>query len=131
MECLDGDMPEVGQATTPSVDRCPLRVSGRPGTNTLRRAGGGATPKPASRRSDALPELFLGYLDEVGRETLDETEARDLAGFWVRRHRRRYAPKRPACCVQGLPVVETECLFVDVAEQVERFDRNVGAAQSA
>jgi integrase len=35
----------------------------------------------------------LAYLDEVGRETLGQVEARDLAGFWARRQRRGFAPK--------------------------------------
>ncbi len=38
-------------------------------------------------------ELFLAYLEEVGRETLEEVQVRDLAGFWARRQRRGYAPK--------------------------------------
>jgi integrase/recombinase XerD len=38
-------------------------------------------------------EQFLAYLKEVGRETLEQVQARDLAGFWARRHRRGYAPK--------------------------------------
>jgi integrase/recombinase XerD len=38
-------------------------------------------------------DQFLAYLEEVGRETLEEAQARDLAGFWARRQRRGYAPK--------------------------------------
>ncbi len=38
-------------------------------------------------------DQFLAYLEEVGRETLGQAQAQDLAGFWARRHRRGYAPK--------------------------------------
>ena len=43
--------------------------------------------------SEATADQFLSYLEEVGRETLDQVQAQDMAGFWVRLQRRRYAPK--------------------------------------
>ena len=47
MECLDGGMPRVGQATAPLVDRCPPRF--RPARDEyLAACRGGVTPKPAS-----------------------------------------------------------------------------------
>jgi integrase len=101
MECLDGGTPAVGQATTPLVDRCPSRFrAARDEYLAACRRRGNAEASIATKRRAA--ELFLGYLDEVGRETLDETEARDLAGFWVRRHRRRYAPKTTGLLRSGL-----------------------------
>ena len=76
MECLDGGMPEVGQTTTPSVDRCPSRFrAARDEYLAACRRRGNAEASIATKRRAA--ELFLGYLDEVGRETLDETGARD------------------------------------------------------
>jgi integrase/recombinase XerD len=53
-------------------------------------AGQRRSQRPAKQRA---ADQFLAYLDEVGRETLDQAEARDLAGFWARRQRRGYAPK--------------------------------------
>jgi integrase len=38
-------------------------------------------------------DQFLAYLEEAGRETLEQVEVRVLAGFWARRQRRVYAPK--------------------------------------
>ena len=39
------------------------------------------------------PDGFLAYLEEAGRESLGQVQARDLAGFWARRRHRGYAPK--------------------------------------
>ena len=92
MECLDGGIPQVGQATTPLVDRCPARFrAARDEYLAACRRRGNAEASVATKQRAA--DLFLAYLDEVGRETLDEAEARDLAGFWARRQRRGYAPK--------------------------------------
>jgi integrase/recombinase XerD len=51
--------------------------------------------EPTSSRHAQLARRLLILLMEclVGRETLDEAEARDLAGFWARRQRRGFAPK--------------------------------------
>jgi integrase/recombinase XerD len=92
MECLDGGFPQVGQATSPLVDRCPARFrAARDEYLAACRRRGNADASVATKQRAA--DLFLAYLDEVGRETLDEAEARDLAGFWARRQRRGYAPK--------------------------------------
>ena len=92
MECLDGGFPQVGQATAPLVDRCPARFrAARDEYLAACRRRGNADASVATKQRAA--DLFLAYLDEVGRETLDEAEARDLAGFWARRQRRGYALK--------------------------------------
>ena len=92
MECLDGGLPQVGQATAPPVERCPARFrAARDEYLGACRRRGNAEASVASKQRAA--EQFLAYLDEVGRETLDQAEARDLAGFWARRQRRGYAPK--------------------------------------
>src|SRR4029450_4008508 len=92
MECLDGGLPQVGQATAPLVERCPARFrAARDEYLAARRRRGNAEASVATKQRAA--DQFLAYLDEVGRETIDQTEARDLAGFWARRQRRRYAPK--------------------------------------
>ena len=84
--------PQVGQATAPPVDRCPARFrAARDEYLAACRRRGNAAASVATKQRAA--DLFLGYLDEAGRETLDEAEARDLAGFWARRQRRGYAPK--------------------------------------
>jgi integrase len=92
MEALAGGAPTVGQATTPPVDRCPARF------RTVRdeylgacRRRGNAEATVVTKKGAA--EQFLVYVEQVGRETLDEVQARDLAGFWARRQRQRYAPK--------------------------------------
>ncbi len=92
MEGLDGGLPSVGQATTPLVERCPARFrAARDGYLAACRRRGNAEASVATKQRAA--DQFLAYLDEVGRETLDQAQAQDLAGFWARRQRRRYAPK--------------------------------------
>jgi integrase len=92
MECLDGGLPQVGQATAPPVERCPARFrAARDEYLGACRRRGNAEASVASKQRAA--DQFLAYLDEVGRETLDQAQARDLAGFWARRQRRGYAPK--------------------------------------
>ena len=92
MECLDWGLPQVGQATAPPVDRCPARFrAARDEYLAACRRRGNADASVVTKQRAA--DLFLAYLDEVGRETLDQAEARDLAGFWARRQRRGYAPK--------------------------------------
>jgi integrase len=92
MECLDGDYPQVGQATAPPADRCPARFRAARDEYLAecRRRGNAAASVVTKQRA---ADLFLAYLDEVGRESLGQAEARDLAGFWARRQRRGYAPK--------------------------------------
>jgi integrase len=92
METLAGGMPTVGQATTPPVDRCParFRVARDEYLGACRRRGNAQATVVTKQRA---AEQFLVYLEEVGRETLEEVQARDLAGFWARRERQRYAPK--------------------------------------
>jgi integrase/recombinase XerD len=91
MECLDGGMPRVGQATAPLADRCPARF--RPARDeyltVCRRRNAEASVVTKQRAADA----FLAYLEEAGRETLGQVQARDLAGFCARRQHRGYAPK--------------------------------------
>jgi len=92
MECLDGGLPQVGQATAPLVERCPARFRvARDEYLAACRRRGNAEASVATKQRAA--DQFLAYLDEVGRETLDQAQARDLAGFWAQRQRRRYAPK--------------------------------------
>ena len=92
MECLDGGMPRVGQATAPLVDRCPPRF--RPARDEYLaacRARGNAEASVVTKQCAA--DAFLAYLEEAGRESLGQAQARDLAGFWARRQNRGYAPK--------------------------------------
>ena len=92
MECLDGGLPRVGQATAPLVERCPTRFrAARDGYLAACRRRGNADASVVTKQRAA--DQFLAYLDEVGRETLDQAQARDLAGFWAGRQRRGYAPK--------------------------------------
>ena len=92
MECLDGGMPRVGQATAPLVDRCPARF--RPVRDEYLaacRVRGNAEASVVTKQCAA--DAFLAYLEEAGRESLGQAQARDLAGFWARRQNRGYAPK--------------------------------------
>lgn len=92
MECLDGSLPQVGQATTPLVDRCPARFRAvRDEYLAACRRLGNAEASVATKQRVA--DQFLAYLDEVGRETLDQAQAQDLAGYWVRRQCQGHAPK--------------------------------------
>jgi integrase len=92
MECLDGGLPQVGRATAPLVERCPARFrAARDEYLAACRRRGNAEASVVTKQRAA--DQFLAYLDKVGRETLDQVLARDLAGFWVRRQRRGYAPK--------------------------------------
>jgi integrase len=92
MEALAGGVPEVGQATTPPVERCPARFRAvRDEYLAACRRRGNAEASVVTKQRAA--EQFLAYLEEVGRETLEEVQVRDLAGFWARRQRRGYAPK--------------------------------------
>ncbi len=92
METLAGGAPGVGQATTPPVERCPARFrSVRDEYLEACRQRGNAEATVVTKQQAA--ELFLAYLEEVGRGTIAEVQARDLAGFWARRQRREFAPK--------------------------------------
>jgi integrase len=92
MECVEGRVPRVGQATTPLIDRCPARfrdARDRYLAECRRKHNAEASVVTKQRAADA----FLVYLDEAGRAALDQVQARDLAGFWAGRQRRGYAPK--------------------------------------
>lgn len=91
-ECLDGDLPRVGQATTPPVERCPARFRGARDEYlaTCRRRGNAEASVATKQRA---ADQFLTYLEEIGRETLEQVQAQDLAGFWAQRQRRGYAAK--------------------------------------
>src|SRR5258705_2150054 len=92
MECLDGSIPGVGQATTPLVDRCPARFrAARDEYLAACRVQGNAEASVVTKHRAA--DQFLAYLDEVGRTTLDQAQARHLAGFCGPRQRRGYGPK--------------------------------------
>jgi integrase/recombinase XerD len=92
MEALAGGVPQVGQVTTPPADRCPARFrAARDEYLEACRRRGNAEATVVTKKGAA--EQFLVYLEEVGRESLEEVQARDLAGFWARRQRQRYAPK--------------------------------------
>ena len=101
MEALAGGVPVVGQATTPPVDRCPARFrSVRDEYLAACRRRGNAEATVVTKQKAA--EQFLAYLEEIGRETIEEARARDLAGFWARRQRRGYAPKTTGLLRTGL-----------------------------
>jgi integrase/recombinase XerD len=101
MEALAGGVPAVGQATTPPVDRCPARFrAARDAYLVACRRRGNAEATVVTKQRAA--EQFLVYLEQVGRETLEEVQARDLAGFWARRQRQRYAPKTAGLLRSGL-----------------------------
>lgn len=92
MEALAGGVPVVGQATTPLVERCPVRFRGvRDEYLAACRRRGNAEASVVTKKRAV--DQFLAYLEEVGKETLSQVGARDLAGFWARRQRRGYAPK--------------------------------------
>jgi integrase len=92
MECLDGGMPQVGQATAPLVDRCPpcFRVARDEYLAACRRRRNAEASVVTKQRA---ADAFLAYLEGAGRETLGQAQARDLAGFWARRQNRGYAAK--------------------------------------
>jgi integrase/recombinase XerD len=101
MESLAGGVPLVGQATTPPVERCPARFRAvRDEYLGACRRRGNAEATVVSKQQAA--DQFLAYLEEVGRETIAEAQARDLAGFWARRQRRGYAPKTTGSLRSGL-----------------------------
>jgi integrase/recombinase XerD len=92
VECLGGGLPQVGQATAPPADPCPARfraVRDEYLAECRRRGNAEASVVTKQRAADA----FLAYLDEAGRESPGQVQARDLAGFWARRQHRGYAPK--------------------------------------
>jgi integrase len=92
LEALAGGVPVVGQATTPPVERCPARFRAvRDEYLVACRRRGNAEATVVTKQQAA--DQFLAYLEEVGRETIEQAQARDLAGFWARRQRQRYAPK--------------------------------------
>ncbi len=92
LEALAGGVPLVGQAITPPVERCPVRFQVvRDGYLSACRRRGNAEATVVTKQQAA--DQFLAYLEEVGRETIEQVQARDLAGFWARRQRRGYAPK--------------------------------------
>ncbi|HTP21973.1 MAG TPA: tyrosine-type recombinase/integrase [Solirubrobacteraceae bacterium] len=101
MEVLDGGSPRVGQVTTPPVERCPARFRAvRDGYLVACRQRGNAEASVVTKKRAA--DQFLAYVEEVGRETLDQLQARDLAGFWARRQHRGYAPKTAGLLRSGL-----------------------------
>jgi hypothetical protein len=92
LEALVGGVSVVGQATTPPVERCPARFrAARDEYLGACRRRGNAEATVVTKQQAA--DQFLAYLEEVGRETIEQVQARDLAGFWARRQRRGYAPK--------------------------------------
>lgn len=92
MESLAGGQPQVGQPTTPMLERCPARFrTVRDAYLLACRARGNAEATVVTKQHAA--DQFLAYLEQVGRLTLEQVQARDLAGFWAQRQRRGYAPK--------------------------------------
>lgn len=92
MEALAGDVPQVGQATSPPVEYCPVRfraVRDEYLAACWRRGNAEASVETKQRAADE----FCAYLAGMGRESLDQVTAQDLAGYWVRRQRGRLAPK--------------------------------------
>ncbi len=70
----------MGQATTPPVERCPARFRAvRDEYLGACRRRGNAEATVVSKQQAA--DQFLAYLEEVGRETIAEAQARDLPGF--------------------------------------------------
>ncbi len=92
MECLDGGVPQVGQATAPLVDRCPpcFRAARDEYLAACRRRGNAEASVVTKQRA---ADAFLACLEGAGGETLGQVQARDLAGFWARRQNRGYAAK--------------------------------------
>src|ERR1700726_999628 len=90
MECLDGGMPRVGQATAPLADRCPpcFRAARDEYLAACRRRRNAEASVVTKQRA---ADAFLAYLEEAGLETLGQAQARALAGFWARRQNRGYA----------------------------------------
>ena len=74
METLAGGVPEVGQATTPLVERCParFRVVRDEYLEACRRRGNAEASVVTKQRT---ADQFLAYLEEVGREIFDLTLA--------------------------------------------------------
>src|SRR6266571_1336332 len=64
-------------------------------TACRRRRNAEASVVTKQRAADA----FLAYLEETGRETLGQVQARDLAGFWARRQHRATRRRLTARCV--------------------------------
>lgn len=92
LEALAGEPPLVGQVTTAPVERCPVCFrAARDDYLAACRRRGNAEASIATKKRAA--EQFLAFLEEVGRDTLDQVQAGDLAGFWAQRQRRGYAPK--------------------------------------
>lgn len=92
MEVLAGGPATVGQVTTPPVERCPARFrAGRDAYLAECRGRGNAEASVVTKQHAA--EQFLTYLAQVGRESLDQVRASDLAGFWARRQHQGYAPR--------------------------------------
>jgi integrase/recombinase XerD len=92
MQTLAGGVPEVGQATTPPVERCPARFRAAR-DEYLEACGRRGNAEASVVTKKRAAEQFLAYLEEVGRDSLEEVQARDLAGFWAQRQHRGYAPK--------------------------------------
>ena len=108
MECLDGGMPRVGQATASLVDRCPPRF--RPARDEYlaacrRRRNAEASVVTKQRAADA----FLAYLEEAGREP----SARRRPGTWPDSGpgaSTEATPRRPtARCARAWPISCATC----------------------
>jgi hypothetical protein len=69
MECLDGGVPRVGQATAPLADRCPrcFRAARDEYLAVCRRRGNAEASVVTKQRA---ADAFLAYLEGAGRETL-------------------------------------------------------------
>ncbi len=80
METLAGGVAEVGQPTTPPVERCPACFGAvRDEYLSACRRRGNAEATVVTKQRAA--ELFLAYLEEVGRETLEEVQVPTWPGF--------------------------------------------------
>lgn len=92
MEALGGGLPQVGQATTAPLEHCPARFRAtRDEYLAACRRRGNAEASITTKKRAA--DQFLAYLEQVGRESLGQAQAQDLAGFWVRRQHAGHAPK--------------------------------------
>src|SRR5260370_9940402 len=78
MECLDGGVPQVGQATAPLVDRCPpcFRAARDEYLAACRRRGNAEASVLTKQRA---ADPFLAYPEAGGRETPGQVPARHLA----------------------------------------------------
>ena len=99
METLAGGFPEVGQPTTPPVERCPARFrAARDEYLAVCRRRGNAEATVVTKQRAA--DQFLAYLEEVGRETLGRCRSGTWPGSGLVVIGGGTPRRRPGCCVR-------------------------------